>query len=803
LADNNGDGQITAVADGVDLNRNFAGRWGYDNEGSSPNVNSATYRGPAPNSEPETQAMDAFMAEVDPVFMLNYHSAAELLLYGVGWQVATPTPDDNIMAPLAGTDQSPAVPGYDPDLSAELYTTNGTTDDQAHGVYGILMYTPELDTCESAEDIFPDDAFGDTYCESEARTGFEFPDDEALIQAVFDKNLEFALNMARSAHDPTNPVTNTGLTAPRMVVDDFSVSHGTSQEVAVETQREYENLRMFYVINGGRQQFDRPVEWEGGERYGDDYDEYYAEYRGTVTGASVGDTVEVWFTARDVKGGNLGPVESEHFTYTVEAAGASVLIVANEDYDGFNPQQPGVVAPAYVDAYADALDANGVSHEVWDVTSQGVPHDLGVLSHYDLVIWELGDNRLSQDAEDVLTSTPFGPLPDLQVKESQQALAVSIRDYLNEGGKLFHAGEYTAFYGFFADALGGAYYGLNGDETADCVITDDFFGNCLIYSNDFAQYYLGVWSRQSFLDPEQVEGEISPFAGTYTIDGSMTPSSGSFTLTSDVLSPAGFPLFASEAAARYSSEGPGPFEPISGDQYAAALHSDSAWMRLSQTVDLTGATSGRVDFKMSYNVEGAYDHVIVEARPAGTGDWTTLPDLNGGTSTQVPAECAAGFFIGLHPDLSNYLTLDGAGCLPTGSTGAWNSFTGDSGGWVDVAVDLSAYAGQEVEVSISYVTDPAAAGIGVFVDEVVVTTDGVAGEVNGFEDGLGDFAVPGPPASSPGNAIDWIVSPALFEPPAAVAVTEDTVTYGFGFEAITTAEQRRAAMAEVLDHLAP
>ena len=35
LRDNNGDGQIT-VGDGVDLNRNFAEKWGYDNEGSSP-----------------------------------------------------------------------------------------------------------------------------------------------------------------------------------------------------------------------------------------------------------------------------------------------------------------------------------------------------------------------------------------------------------------------------------------------------------------------------------------------------------------------------------------------------------------------------------------------------------------------------------------------------------------------------------------------------------------------------------------------------------------------------------------------
>ena len=57
LRDNDSDGQITA-ADGVDLNRNFPTKWGYDNEGSSPDPVSLTYRGPSPASEPETQGAD-------------------------------------------------------------------------------------------------------------------------------------------------------------------------------------------------------------------------------------------------------------------------------------------------------------------------------------------------------------------------------------------------------------------------------------------------------------------------------------------------------------------------------------------------------------------------------------------------------------------------------------------------------------------------------------------------------------------------------------------------------------------------
>ena len=95
VRDNNGNGQIDpGTTDGVDLNRNSATHWGYDNEGSSPNPASDTYRGPAPASEPETQALDRLFARITPEFFINYHSAAELLLYGIGWQVATPSPDD-------------------------------------------------------------------------------------------------------------------------------------------------------------------------------------------------------------------------------------------------------------------------------------------------------------------------------------------------------------------------------------------------------------------------------------------------------------------------------------------------------------------------------------------------------------------------------------------------------------------------------------------------------------------------------------------------------------------------------------
>jgi hypothetical protein len=80
LADNNHDGLITGV-DGVDPNRNYATKWGYDNEGSSDSFTSETYRGPSPQSEPETRALDGAPSGTD-----NWTTLPE---YGIE-QLATP-----------------------------------------------------------------------------------------------------------------------------------------------------------------------------------------------------------------------------------------------------------------------------------------------------------------------------------------------------------------------------------------------------------------------------------------------------------------------------------------------------------------------------------------------------------------------------------------------------------------------------------------------------------------------------------------------------------------------------------------
>ena len=167
------------------------------------------------------------------------------------------------------------------------------------------------------------------------------------------------------------------------------MSYGTEQQVAVIGKRSLRNIRAEYSINGGRTRTARAVEWEGGERYGDTHDVWYAEYRATIT-ANPGDTVEVRFIGRD----RGAQASSEGFTYTVhEDIGGDVLVFAMEDVTGLSPAQ-GLTEAQYADEHVAAVEAAGYTADVYDFDVMGreAPHHLGVLSHYDAVVWETGDD---------------------------------------------------------------------------------------------------------------------------------------------------------------------------------------------------------------------------------------------------------------------------------------------------------------------------------------------------------------------------------------------------------------------------
>ncbi|SEG14180.1 Immune inhibitor A peptidase M6 [Thermomonospora echinospora] len=785
VRDNDGDGQITG-ADGVDINRNFPYKWGYDNEGSAPTPESAVYRGPAPGSEPETKVQDSLVKRLRPKYMINYHSAAELLLYGVGWQTQTPSPDDHIFTSLLGDDAHPAVPGYDPDLGAELYTTNGDTDGHMQNNYGTLTLTPEMSTCETASNVDPDDQWRPEDCVSV----FHFPDDEKLIQREFQNNLPLAIATAKSAHTPDDPVSIVGKTTPDMVVDAFDTSYGTKQPVAVEARRSLDDLRLRYRINGGSAKSTKVREWKGGERYGDENDVYFAEYRGTVRGAKAKDKVEVWFEAR--KKGK--PVASEHFTYTVaEDIGGEVLVLAAEDVTGISPVQ-GVTQAKYAASYAKALDKAGYRSDVYDVDQHGrkAPHHLGVLSHYDAVIWETGDDIIPRTA-----GQPGGTAAKLAMD-----LELTVRDYLNEGGKLLFTGKYA---GNAQSADGSYFYEPDVPAQPECAVRSD--PPCLPMLNDFLQYYLGAYT---YVDGAGSDGDGKPYpvkgtGGAFngfasTLNGGDSANNqdhtASFLTTSSFLPQKEFPQFASTAPIAWERPGGAPYDPRTGAWYVYSQAADVSYKRLTRTVDLTGKSTGELEFSTSFETEADWDFMFVEAHTVGEDDWTTLPDANGHTSQETGESCASAWRT-LHPFLDHY---QGADCSPQGTTGAWHAASGRSNGWQDWSIDLSAYAGKKVELSITYVSDWGTQGIGVFLDDAKVTADGQTLAETSFEDGLGDWTVAGPPAGSAPAANDWTRSQRAFAEGAGVA-TEDTVYLGFGAEGLTTQQARTDFVKRAMRHL--
>jgi hypothetical protein len=106
-----------------------------------------------------------------------------------------------------------------------------------------------------------------------------------------------------------------------------------------------------------------------------------------VRGTDPGDEVEVWFTAENRRRSSRDDIESRAFTYSVRSdSGARVLVLAQEYYTGSSafPAYPSTEGPFYLDYSTDALEANGVDYDVYDL--ERLPP---VLPETDLGGWEV------------------------------------------------------------------------------------------------------------------------------------------------------------------------------------------------------------------------------------------------------------------------------------------------------------------------------------------------------------------------------------------------------------------------------
>jgi hypothetical protein len=146
---------------GVDLNRNTSSHWGAS--GTSSSLCAQTYLGTAPDSEPETKAIENLFRRLYPDqrasgdtaaapatargTMITMHSYAGLNLFPWGWSTQHSGNDGSlrrIAAKMSGYN------GYQYGQPGEvLYNAAGTSDDWSYGELGVASFTIELASCGS------------------------------------------------------------------------------------------------------------------------------------------------------------------------------------------------------------------------------------------------------------------------------------------------------------------------------------------------------------------------------------------------------------------------------------------------------------------------------------------------------------------------------------------------------------------------------------------------------------------------------------------------------------------------------
>ncbi len=127
---------------GVDLNRNYTTGWNAPNGGNSTSPSSETYRGPAPFSEPEAQAIEAFAASRQFVQVFTTHTYQDVLLRPFGWVASDPA---NV-ATYDGVGRQLVLDNgvAQGQLATLLYIAAGSSVDHHHTSRGSLTFSAEL-----------------------------------------------------------------------------------------------------------------------------------------------------------------------------------------------------------------------------------------------------------------------------------------------------------------------------------------------------------------------------------------------------------------------------------------------------------------------------------------------------------------------------------------------------------------------------------------------------------------------------------------------------------------------------------
>lgn len=229
---------------GADLNRNFEFEWGCCG-GSSGNECSSTYRGPAPSSEPEVQAYQAYLRQEfpdqrgpdpdDPApsnatgVYLDIHSYSELVLWP--WGFGGDAPNEPELKTLGR--KLAYFNDYFPEPAVDLYPTDGTTIDFGYGDLGVASYVFELGTtffqsCSNFQNtILPDNLEALLYAAKVARTPYRTP----------------------AGPDSLNPTVSGGPGLPGTLFDLSATANDTRYSSNNGTESSQAVVRTYYTVD--------------------------------------------------------------------------------------------------------------------------------------------------------------------------------------------------------------------------------------------------------------------------------------------------------------------------------------------------------------------------------------------------------------------------------------------------------------------------------------------------------------------------------------------------------------------------
>lgn len=163
---------------GVDPNRNYGYKWGYDDIGSEPDPGDELYRGPYPFSEPCTQIVRDLAFDIGFNMSISFHTYSEVMVWAPAYKRdhATHYPLFKELGRRMNVHN-----GYDYGDVADgiLYTANGAFDDFMYFNTSCLSFTYEMNSL--------------------AQGGFYT--DASLIEPTCSMNYEAALELAKAPAD--------------------------------------------------------------------------------------------------------------------------------------------------------------------------------------------------------------------------------------------------------------------------------------------------------------------------------------------------------------------------------------------------------------------------------------------------------------------------------------------------------------------------------------------------------------------------------------------------------------------------